>query len=782
MIVEAVSVLDSTSIVCDRYRFDPFEVRVDAGVLLRGDVRIRIQELPFRMLVVLLENRGQVVSAEELGRRLWGRETHVELGSSLRVAAAKLREALDDDAREPMFIKTVSGQGYKFIGSAIPIEDISVEAVGVPEEHPVAPSGNHVRKPLFALNSIRPLVLAIVALGIAVIAVFVYGRSGRPLASAEDQIVVGGFTNRTGDVTFDGILSSAFRVDLEESPYLSLVPDQRFMNLVKDPDSASLQIQLDACRAVQGKILLDGLVRAADQRYQVEASAWRCADGQLLISQKASADSKIAVLPALDSIVDRLRRRMGEKDDSIHRFNVPIAHATTASLSALKAFALGEEKRDQGDVSDAISDYKIAVDLDSQFALAYARLGTIYINLGEYALSRQNYQKAFDLRDRATDRDRLYITSHYYAFATGEVHRAIEAYQVWRTVYPRDMSPANNLAIEYAIIGQADESVKMAKIAVQLDPASTGPYAVLGEAYLMSGDYASLRELCNAPSYGQRDASSLHLYCFEGASAQGDEAGMQRELQWAHGKSQESFLLNAEGTMSMHQGRVTRGRRFFADAKRNAIANGLTEVAAEISSNESLIEADIGLLQEAREDALDGVKRAPNNVYVHAVAALALARAGDLARAQVEADYAAAESPLDTIVNSAVLASVRAAVQLARHNPESAEQSLAEARPFDFNAVISLAPAYYRGLAYLQEKEPVKAALEFQRVLDHRVIEPASSYIPLAQLELGRALQMVGKLNEARAAYQEAQATWKGADPDFLPLQKARMYQDRLPK
>jgi eukaryotic-like serine/threonine-protein kinase len=782
MIVKTVSVLDSRLIICDRYRFDPFEVRVHAGVLLRGNIRIRIQELPFRMLVVLLENRGQVVSAEELGRRLWGRETHVELGSSLRVAAAKLREALDDKAREPVFIKTVSGQGYKFIGAAVPIPESAVEAVAVPEESPIAQPGNYAPKPLVLQNLIKAVVFVIVALGLAVLAVFLYGRLERPLASGEDQVVVGGFTNRSGDPAFDGILSSAFRVELEESPYLSLIPDQRFIHLVKDPDSASLQTQLDACRAVQGKILLEGLVTAAAQRYQVEATAWRCADGKLLTSQKASADSKIALLPALDTIVDRLRRRMGEKDDSIHRFNVPAAHATTASLSALKAFALGEENRDRGAISDAISDYKIAVDLDSQFALAYARLGTIYFNLGELTQSRQNYQRAFDLRDRATDRDRLYITSHYYAFATGEIRRAIEAYQVWRTVYPRDMSPANNLAVEYSILGQPEESVKMAKTAIRLDPLSAGPYDVLGKAYLMSGDYVNLRELCNARLHAQSDASPLHLYCFQGASAQGDEAGMQRVLQWAHGSLQESFLINVEAMISMRHGRVTKGRRFFADAKRNAIASGLTEVAAEISSNESLIEADIGLAHEAREDALDAVRLAPNNVYVHAFAALVFGRTGDLARAQVEADYAAAQSPLDTILNSAVLASVHAAVQLARHNPQAAEQALAEARPFDFNIFMSLAPAYYRGLAFLEEKQPVKAAREFQRVLDHRVIEPDSSYISLAQLELGRALQMAGKMNDARVAYQEAQATWKSADPDFLPSQEARMYQDRLPK
>jgi tetratricopeptide (TPR) repeat protein len=416
---------------------------------------------------------------------------------------------------------------------------------------------------------------------------------------------------------------------------------------------------------------------------------------------------------------------------------------------------------------DSILDFKLAADLDPQFALAYARLGTLYFNAEEYALSRQNYQKAFELRNRTTDRERLYITTHYYAYCTGEIRRAIEAYELWRKVYPRDMTPANNLAIEYLMIGEPEKAVNLALMAVQLDPIASQPYATLTQAYSMSGDYAHLNNLCKNPAHGRSDSIIFHLYCFRGASDQGDDAGMQQELLWAHGNPRESDILNESAMVAMRKGKIKEAQRLFAEAEQGAIKNNLVEFAANMRLNQAAFEAEMGLQRDAREHALEALNIAPNSSIVHALAALVLARVGDIARARSEADKAATQSPLNTVLNSAALASTRAAIHLQKGEPEAAIRSLEEARPLDMNYILGVAPAYYRGLAFLQNNQPHEALKEFQRVVDHRAFDPDSPFIVLSQLELGRTFQIMGDRANAEKMLGDVRSIWKDADHNF---------------
>ncbi len=763
---------------CSAYRFDVFEVQVRSEVLLQNDQRVKIQELPFRMLLVLLENPGRIVSTDELGSRLWGQKTYGELGSSLRTATAKLREALGDDAANPRFVKTFSGQGYKFIANVVLVFD-------APAEPPPAvtpdPSPSETKRP----NTVRRIMAlanaGLLAAGVAILAgILINQRVNLPLAGERDKVVVGGFTNRLGDPYFDQTLSSGLRLKLEESPYLSLVADKNFRRLVKDPDSVALSEQLRACTSLGAQVLVRGEILTRNPGYRVLISAWRCESGRLLTTQKAQADSKEAILPALDNVTEQIRHRLGEPDSSLLRFNVPLAQATTASLSALKAFTVGEEKRAQGLVPASVSDYKLAIDLDPQFALAYARLGTIYFNTGEFALSRQNYQKAFDLRERSTDRERLYITSHYYAYSTGEIQRAIEAYELWRTVYPRDMSPANNLAAEYLLLGQPERAVESARTAVQLDPAATLPVATLALAYLKNGDYQPLSEMCDDPVNTKVDFVSFHQSCFLLDFLRSDEAGMQRQLQWASGNPEESTFLDSAAAIAMFNGKIEQSRRIFALAEQNAVNRHLIEFAANMNLEEALFDAELGLPREARKHARTALHFAPDSALVSALAALVLARVGDNAQAQAEADQATAQSPLDTLLKSSVLSSVQAALALGKHDPAAAIHALKDTRPYDFNDYLPLASAYYRGLAHLANKQPLEAAGEFQRVLDHRSVEPASLYIGLSELELGRALQLAGKIPDARLAYSKAENFWKDADPHFPALIQLQTYEREL--
>lgn len=782
------SFTNTSSSECDAYVFGLFELRLRAGVLLRKGKRVRIQELPLQMLLVLLENQGRLVSRQDLQIRLWGQETFVEVDNGLHVVARKLREALGDSAATPLFIKTVSGRGYCFVGEVTPVFDSIAESRVEPSPEPQLPepptqTNGPGPEPVGARNRIWRIAFWSLLVIFALAGIFgsMYRYANRPLASDQDRVVMGGFINSTGKSYFEGTLSSAVQLKLQESPYLSLIPDRSFRSLVKDPDSAPLKEELHACVSLDGQVLLKGQILASATGYRVLLTAWKCADGRLLTTQKAEADSQAAILSALDLATEHMRRRLGESDSSLQKFNVPLMQATTSSLAALKAFTQGEKKRLQQMDLEAIPDYKLAVDLDPQFALAYARLGTIYSNAAEPSLGRQYYQKAFDLRDRTTDRERLYIAAHYYDIATGEIERSIGTYELWRTVYPRDIVPANNLAATYLKIGQPQKAVESARTAIQLDPTLDLPYAMLTQAYLGSGDYSNTHALCNDPIRSRTNAVQFHQACFTLASVENDDAGMRRELDWARGTSLESAILDFAARAAMQRGKVSEARRLFSDARQSALAGNLIEPAAEIDLDQAVLEADIGFADEARKSALAAIALAPKSAFIQAFVALTLARSGDIVRAQSEADKAAVQSPLDTILNSAVLASVHSAIQLQKHNPEAAIQSLEGARPYDTNFFMGLSPAYYRGLAYLQNQQWHEASKEFQRVVDHRAIDPDSLYIALSQLELGRAFQLSADRPNAARAYSEAERVWKEADPGFPPLQELRVYQHELP-
>lgn len=728
------------------------------------------------MLLILLHRPGVIVTREELGHRLWG-ETFVEVDKGLYVVAAKLREALGDDATRPRFIKTISGQGYCFIGDVTP----SFEAASEPlaEAVPPEPLGETKPDSQGRVGYIATgILLAVIAT--AVLGAYTYRFLRRPLANERDRVVVGGFRNNTGNPDLDNTLPFAMQLKLQESPYLTLIPDQNFRHFVKDPDTAPLQDQLHACVSVGGQLLLDGQILAFSHGYRILLMARRCADGQLLTTQEAESDSQSTILSALDRATEKMRRRLGEPETSLRKFNAPLMEVTTASLAALKVFTLGEEKRSLGLYPESIANYKLAIDLDPQFALAYARLGADYSNMRQPSLGREYYGKAFELRNRTTDRERLYIITHYYALATGEIGRAIEDYELWRTIYPRDFTPTNNLAVEYLEIGQPQKAVEFARRAIHLNPTSQLAYGNLAEAYARTGDFSDENVLCRDPAHAEDDFVGFHNACLAAVFAQDDEPGMQRQLKWAHGKPYESMLLSDMAWIAVSRGKVSEARRLVAQAKQNALQNNLVELAADLLLDSANLEADFGLVHEAREDVQSSLALASEYASEQGMAALVLARAGDIPGAEAESSRASSQAPLDTILNSAILASVRSALDLQKHDSKGAIKSLEETRPFDFCASIGPAPAYYRGLAYIQDNQPQQAIRELQRVLENRLMAAYPVYDALAQLKLGRAYQMIGDQVHAAQAYSKAGTIWKDADPGLPPLQEMRVYQREL--
>jgi DNA-binding winged helix-turn-helix (wHTH) protein/tetratricopeptide (TPR) repeat protein len=769
--------------------FGPFEVLVGLGILRRSGRRIKIQEQPFQLLLVLLEHSGELVSKKELRRRLWAQETFIEFDKSLYVTVAKLREALGDDAATPSFVKTANGRGYRFIGKVTPRTSTPAQPPDefklrelLPEVPPVSLALQPEIKELRAPHRVLRLSIWGVpaALIVTIVCLLVYGYDHRPLVLDQDGVVLGGFTNSTGDHELDKTLSSAFRLKIEESPYLKLIPNQSLRAIISDPDSASLKEELRACVSIDGNVLLSGRILLMAQGYEVQLLAWRCTDGRLLTTQKAQAASQAAILPAVDLASERMRRRLGEPEATLHAFSVPLLHATTTSLAALKAFTLGEEKRSQGLMAESVTRYKLAVDLDPQFALAYARLATAYSNASQISTGGRFYQKAFELRDRATDREKLYIVAHYYDYSTHEIRRAIEDYELWRAIYPRDLVPMNNLAIQYLTMGEPQKALDLTRIALQMYPSNTTVRGTLALADLKLGHYAAVNSICADPGRGDSNVLGFHLLCFRAAFAQNDEHGMQDQLQWALGSSEESQMLADAARVAMYRGKASEARNLFSEGKRNALRNNLTEAAIDIQLDEAMLEADFGFMSEAREDAQAALDSPSVTPVEEGSAALALARAGYIRSAEELAKKATSQAPLDTILNSAILASTRAAIQLQRHQSADAVGSLEETRPFDLCTGMQLAPAYYRGLAYLQGKQLQQAIVEFRRAIDHRDLPDFPVYSLLSQLEMGRAFQLSGDEASAAMAYGEVEKVWRDSDPSFPPLRKLHAYQREL--
>ena len=777
----------------DSYRFGAFELRVKAGLLLHHGARVRIQELPLRMLLLLVEHSGEVVSRDQLRNHLWGARTFVEFDSNLRVAAAKLREALGDNAAQPRFLETVARRGYRFIGDAVPVMEaaeaaetadtspsspaeppaVAPVAVAPVAVTPLATSLPSIVKP--ARRQFQPLMAWVLGATVllATLGVLIFRQPPEPLIQKQDAVALGRFLNHTDDRSLDEVLSAPFRVKMDESPYLRLISNEQFARaLPKSSPDDGLGGELEACRKLHARVLLNGQVIRAEVGFDLEVNAYDCAQTKRIATVTARADSQDDLLPALGRTCEKMRLRLGESRATLDRFDVPLVQATTSSLAALRAYRLGEQRHLSGNDTESKTYYQLAIDLDPQFALAYLQMGRAYSNTGEPSSSRGYYQHAFDLRERTTERERLYITTSYYSYATGERQRAIEAYQLWSTLYPQDVIPANNLAGQYLAMGRSREALASARRAIQIDPSLPQPYASLATALLKNGDTSALKALCDDPAHRETAMPAYHLACYEAAFERGDRPGMEREMTWARGKPQESALINAAAGIAFYQGRLSESRRLFDLARQSALANSLPEFATQMALDQAALEAASGLTTPARQDVLEAIAVGVHGPEEEISVAFTWALLGDPERVNEAVSTANSESPLDTLINLAEIPQVRAIIHLDQNKPEDAVRELEQVRPYDLCVALNLAPGYYRGLAYLRSGQPKRAIAEFQSVLNQRSAAPHSLYIPLSELQLVKILSQAGENDVALALTKELEEIWKGADSGFPPLRE----------
>jgi DNA-binding winged helix-turn-helix (wHTH) protein/Tfp pilus assembly protein PilF len=781
-------------------RFGIFEADLSAGELRKGGSRIRLQEQPFQILAMLLERPGQVITREELRAKLWPGDTFVDFEHGVNSGVARLREALGDSADNPRYIETLPRRGYRLI--------VSVE--GSPQTLPPSASvdgGNggsaiitqpapqaevvsqspHARadSPAARFPWRRSAALAFVAVALLSIAGYFYLRPAQALSEA-DPVVLADFANSTSDPVFDNTLRQALEVKLIDSPFLNIVPEDRMRDTLRfmgrSPDERlTTATAREVCQRLSGKAMLSGSITQLGDHYSLLLEATNCASGDLLARAGAEAVGKSGVLKALDGTAADIRRKLGESLSSIQKNDVPIEQATTTSLEGLKAFSLGQASRNRGEEPQSVPYFQNAIELDPNFAMAYAVLGQVYANMGENALSVDYTQKAFDRRERASEREKFYITSHYYENVTQDLDRTTQIYELWRSTYPRDVTPATNLGEIYLSLGHLDKALAETTDARNLDPDSDFAYGNLLFVYLDLNRLDEAKAAYDEARARGLDGADLHVSRYLIAFNESDTATMKQQLAWAAEKPSDHDLGMVAGATTAYTGRLHAAEELFREAQDSALRYGRKGTAAEELAFAALVEAEFGRPDEAQrlaKVALNGAKGAE----AETTAALALALSGESSAAEAIANDLAQRLPSATLLNVVDLPMIRAAAELSRGNAGAALRHL-QSQTYDFGkceSAVGLYLPYLRGLAYLRAGDGKAAQGEFQKILDHRGLAASRPHTALSMLGLARADALAGNLSASRTAYQDFLALWKNADPDLPVLQQARAEYARL--
>jgi tetratricopeptide (TPR) repeat protein/predicted Ser/Thr protein kinase len=632
-------------------------------------------------------------------------------------------------------------------------------------------------------------------LGLATVVALIGGgiylrtRSTTSELTDKDVIVIADFANTTGDPVFDSTLKEALAVDLEQSPFLNVLSDRKLSETLKLMGKASGErvtrdVGREVCMRTASKALLAGSIAGLGSHYAIGLKAVNCRTGDVLGAAEAEAESREKILQTLGQAAATLRGKLGESLSSVQKFDKPLDEATTPSLEALQAYTEGDRlAREKGD-TDALPFLKRAVELDPNFARAFASLGVRYNNLGQASLAIENVRKAYGLRDRVSEREKYYIACTYFTLVTGELEKAIQQYELWIQNYPRDYVAATNLGVNYFTLGQFERAAAVTREALQLEPNSILGYNNLGVAYFSMNRLDEAKSTFDEALARKLDGVYLRQSIYYLEFLRKDAAGMQQQFAWAMGKpGAEDILLSAESDTQADYGHLQKARQLSAQAEESAKRNDFKETAAFWQGNEALREVEFGNAADGLRQAREALALAPGR-DVKVEAALALARSGDVDAAGKLADALNQEFPLDTLMQNYWLPTVQAAIELQRHDSTKAIETLKASIPYEladpppFSAG-TMYPVYLRGEAYLYSRNAnagngALAAVEFQKILDHPGVTVNFPLSALSHLGLGRARALSGDFAGARTAYQDFFALWKDADSEIPILKQAK--------
>ena len=684
---------------------------------------------------------------------------------------------------------------------------------------PLADGNGHARqdreKTSAAAGVRRRRWIAAALLGIVIAAGFYLGvRHGQtPRLTEEDTIVLADFNNTTGEKVFDDTLKQALRVQLEQSPFLNVLSDEQvsqelpYMGRPRDM-RLSDDVAREVCVRTGSKATLVGSIENLGTHYVVNLSAVDCQSGDSLGSALAEADSREHVLGALGKAAVAMRGKLGESLASIQKYDAPVEKATTASLEALQVYSAGMKTLSEEGDAAAVPFFERATEIDPGFAMAWARVGNLYANLNQASRASAPTERAYRLRDRVSGRERVFIEAHYYCYVTGELDKATQVYELWGRTYPRDAGPHVMLGSLYNTLGRYDDILNEAREGVRLAPNGVATYTNLANAYLTLNQLEDARRTLEQAQARGLSSPAMQIFLYKLAFLRGDTAEMEHRLAAAMGHpGAEDQLLEYQADSEAYHGHLGAAREYTTRAVGSAQAGGRDESAATYLAEGALRDAEFGDSVAARREAAAAVAMVPGQM-VRILAALSLAQAGNLARAEVLADELHHQYPRDTGLNGYWLPAIRGACELGRPNPARAINLLEAARAHELGVPtlfwtlnVTAYPVYVRGQAYLASGRGDEAAVEFQKIIDHPGLIGNSPIGALAHLGLARAFALEARpvagrapkqerdantmaqrdaLVKARAAYEDFFALWKDADPHLSLLESARAEFARL--
>jgi DNA-binding winged helix-turn-helix (wHTH) protein/tetratricopeptide (TPR) repeat protein len=755
-------------------QFGVFELDRRSGELRKAGARIRLQIQPLKVLTALLDEPGAVVTREELKHRIWPEESFGDFDHAVNVAVAKLRAALADSADTPRFIETLPRRGYRFI-----------YPVNLPAPAANSPAASSPAPPQpFAPNTRRPSRVAIAGAFAAIVAAGAFAgwfllRKPHVLTD-KDTVVLADLTNTTGDPVFDGTLRQGFSVQLEQSPFLSLISEERIqqtLRLMGQPPDAPLtpEIARELCQRTGSAAVLDGSIAKLGNQYVLGLKAVNCASGDVLAEEQATADSKENVLKTLADASSKLRWRLGESLGTVKKFSAPVEQVTTPSLEALQAYSLGRTTLiDKEDHLAAVPLFQRAIDLDPDFAMAYASLGMAYFELSEKERLAA-FRKAYELRDGVSERERFYIEAHYHDYVTGDWEKAREVYELWAQTYPRDDVAHLNLSVDLSHLGDFDRARVEAGESLRLLPADCISYGAVVAALISGGHLEGAQKMGNEAQAKKIGCVHVNYAFYELAFLRGDTDKMNQLSEIPAVKYGTGFL-SLQAHTAAYYGQLRRARELFRSAANSAGQSKRPELTGILDVQAAESEALFGNSAAARQQAVAALALS-NGSDVQGVAALILAMTGDTTRAQSLIDDLAARFPRNTLVQDNYLPAARAQLALDCKDPAKAIQALDTAAPYelgDMEHSNAGYPIYLRGEAYLAANQGAAAAAEFQKILDHPGLILNDPIAALARLGLARAFAAQGDTAKAKAAYGAFLSLWKNADPDLPLYQQAK--------
>ena len=759
-------------------RFGEFTLDLRAGELHEtGWAKpISLAEQPLLVLRELLKQPGQMVSRDELIQKLWPGGGYGDFDHGLNKAVNKLRDVLGDSAESPKFIETVARRGYRFVATVTVLPD-------APAGRPVGgESFQQQTQPSVSWKLLLPGAFVVLLLGIGG---YLYFRKPVRLTD-KDTIVLADFTNTTGEVVFDGTLRQGLAVQLEQSPFLSLVSDRRIqevLRLMNQPADARLTFEVarEICERNGSAAVLQGSISSLGTHYVLGLRATNCRTGDVLDEEQVQAARKEAVLDALSQIATKFRSRVGESLATVEKYDTPLPEATTRSLEALKAYsAAGRTFRGS---ADAVPYFKRAIEIDPNFAMAHALLGRMYSDIGESALSAESTRSAYELQNRVSDKEKFFITTSYSMQVSGNLEQARESCELWAQAYPRSFEPHGLLSgIIYPALGLFDKAGEESKKAVALNPSFPFGYSNLAMS-LVARDRLEEAELVLQQGAARGLAiPEFSILRYEIAFLRGDQAAMQREVSLAAGQSDvEDWLSSHQAQVLAYVGRLEEARKVSRRSRDLAQQAGHLEKAAMYETEELVREALFGNHATAKQLAPQALGLSKGRDVEFGVA-FGLTLAGNRVDAKNLMQDLARRFPEDTVVQRRYLPTLLAMSALEQGEAAKAIDLLETASPYEFGipgnsffgTLGNLYPIYVRGQAYLALHRGSDSSAEFQKIIDRRGIVVSDPVGALAYLQRGRAQAIGSDIPRASATYEGFFKLWKDADTDVAILKQAK--------